>query len=270
MNFFGPKNTAERYSRGRPYFHEGTVSRIGDYLKIKKTSKLSRILDIACGTGMSTKALKLIGEDIYGTDISEEMLNYAREEKGIKFIKSKAEEQPFEDSSFDLLTVSSGVHWFEIDKFLKESNRLLIKEGWLIIYDNYFLSEMKEEIGFRDWFPEIYLKKYPSPSRNNKYDWTKSNLREKGFELINEERFKNEIIFTKEELILYFTTQSNISSVINKGNESYKEIENWLAEELSKFYDEEKTTRTLKYGNWIKYLKKINPSHNNVHNDHFS
>ncbi len=257
MNYFEPKSTAERYSRGRPYFHEGTVKRIGEYLGIKKMNRLPRILDVACGTGLSTKALKLIGKDIYGTDISEEMLSYAKKEKGIEYLKSKAEKQPFADNSFELITVSSGVHWFEIDEFLKESNRLLTNGGWLVIYDNYFLSEMKEEAGFRTWVLGGYLRKYPSPPRNDKYDWTKFNLVEKGFELINEERFENEIEYKKEELILYFTTQSNISLAVENGGGNYQGVENWLGKELDKFYDEPNVNKTLVYGNWVKYLKKI-------------
>lgn len=257
MNYFGLKSTAERYAKGRPYFHEKTVQRIGGYLGINSSNKLSKVLDIACGTGMSTKTLRLIGKKIYGTDISEEMLTYAKAEKDIKFQKAKAEKQPFEDNSFDLITVSSGVHWFEIDKFLKECNRLLTKQGWLVIYDNFFLSEMKEEIRFKNWMSEMYLKKYPSPSRNYQYDWTKANLVEKGFELINEERFGNEVEFTKAELILYFTTQSNISSVVKNGSENYQEIELWLENELNVFYNETNKSRILGYGNWIKYLKKV-------------
>ena len=77
------------------------------------------------------------------------------------------------------------------------------------------------------------------------------------FELIKEDQFENEIEFTKEELILYFTTQSNISDAINRGN-NYSDIEHWLNKELSQFYTENTTKQTINFGNWIKYLKRLN------------
>ena len=77
MNYFNPKTAAERYSKGRPGFHNNTIKHIKDYLHLD--SKLNNALDIACGTGLSTKALLEIATNVYGTDISQEMLNFARQ-----------------------------------------------------------------------------------------------------------------------------------------------------------------------------------------------
>lgn len=61
-----------------------------------------------------------------------------------------------------MITVCSGVYWFDIDDFLIEANRLLKSKSWLILYDNFFISEMQDVPEFTDWFPEVYLKKIPS------------------------------------------------------------------------------------------------------------
>lgn len=71
MNYFDPKTAAERYSKGRPDFHHNTIRHIKEYLQLDK--KLDAALDIACGTGLSTKALLEIATTVYGTDISQEM-----------------------------------------------------------------------------------------------------------------------------------------------------------------------------------------------------
>src|SRR6185503_5916696 len=55
MNYFNTKAAAERYSTGRPDFHRTTIKHIKDFLRLE--TKLDRALDIACGTGLSTKAL---------------------------------------------------------------------------------------------------------------------------------------------------------------------------------------------------------------------
>jgi ubiquinone/menaquinone biosynthesis C-methylase UbiE len=158
---------------------------------------------------------------------------------------------------FDLLTVCSGVHWFNIDAFLAEAYRILKSDGWLILYDNFFLSEMKDMVEFQSWFPEVYLAKFPSPARNNNYNWSPEHLSLKNFTLQKEEVFKNETSFLKEELILYFTTQSNISAVVESRAYNYAEIEDWLNIELKRFFPDPKEKRTLYYGNKIQYLQKI-------------
>ncbi len=256
MNYFNPKTAAERYSKGRPDFHSNTIMHVKDYLHPDK--KLDKALDIACGTGLSTKALLEIATHVYGTDISEEMLKLASETDKINYSVAPAEQQPFDDNIFDLITVSSGVHWFDIDKFLAEANRILKSKSWLVLYENYFISEMVGNDKFTNWFPDIYLKKFPSPPRNSAYAWTNENLNPKNFNFISEERFKNSVTLTKKQLVLYFTTQSNIIAAVERKQTTYDQVENWLDHELASFFDNDDTTRTINYGNWIKYIQRIN------------
>lgn len=256
MNYFNPKASAERYSKGRPDFHSNTIKHIKDYLHLDK--KINNALDIACGTGLSTKALLEIATNVYGTDNSREMLNFAAQSDKIHYSIAPAEQQPFTDNNFDLITVSSGVHWFDIDKFLMEANRILKSKSWLVLYENYFISEMVGNDKFSNWFPDVYLKKYPSPTRNNDYAWTNENLILKNFNFVTEERFKNSIVFNKKQLALYFTTQSNIIAAVEKAETTYEHVENWLAQELSSFFDDDDTTQTINYGNWIKFIQRAN------------
>lgn len=256
MNYFNPKTAAERYSKGRPYFHGNTIKHIKDYLHLDK--KLNNALDIACGTGLSTKALLEIATNVYGTDASQEMLNLALEADKIRYTIALAEQQPFADNSFDLITVSSGVHWFDIDKFLVEASRLLKSKSWLVLYENYFISEMVGNDNFSNWFPNVYLKTYPSPPRNNVYPWTNENLISKNFNFVTEEKFKNPITFNKKQLALYFTTQSNIIAAVEKHQTTYDQVENWLDQELTSFFDSDDITQTVNYGNWIKFIQRAN------------
>jgi ubiquinone/menaquinone biosynthesis C-methylase UbiE len=256
MNYFHPKTAAERYSKGRPDFHSNTIKHIKHYLQLNKN--LDSALDVACGTGLSTKALLEIATNVYGTDISAAMLKLAPHRDKINYSMAPAEQQPFADNSFDLITVSSGVHWFDIDKFLIEANRLLKSKSWLVLYENHFIAEMVGEDRFPGWFSSVYLKHFPSPPRNNAYAWTNQNLGPKNLFLVGEEKFKNAVTLTKEQLALYFTTQSNIIAAVEKNQMTYQEIESWLSNELSSFFDNNDTTRTINYGNWIKYIQKAN------------
>lgn len=254
MNYFSPQHTAERYAKGRPYFHDNTIKRVKDVLKLE--TKLENALDIACGTGLSTQALLEIAQHVYGTDTSSEMLKWALQADKIHYSIAPAEKQPFENEKFDLITVCSGVHWFDIELFSKEAHRLLKNDAWLVLYDNFFISEMEDVPAFNQWFPEVYLKEFPSPPRNDQYEWTKDNLATKKFNIVQEEQFKNPISYTKEALVLYFTTQSNITAAVERGQADYVTIEKWLHKELTVFFGK-KQERVIHYGNWVKYLQKM-------------
>jgi hypothetical protein len=85
----------------------------------------------------------------------------------------------------------------------------------------------------------------------------KRKYKEKKFRFVKEETFTNAISFTKMELSLYFTTQSNIISVVEKNETTYQEVEIWLDKELSKFFTDSQTKQIIYFGNWIKYIQKI-------------
>jgi ubiquinone/menaquinone biosynthesis C-methylase UbiE len=256
MNYFDKHAAAVRYSEGRPDFHSNTISHIKSFLHLD--NKVDKALDIACGTGLSTKALLEIANEVYGTDISEEMLKLAPYPDQINYSLAPAEQQPFPDNYFHLVTVSSGVHWFDIDRFLLEANRLLKSGGWLVLYENHFIAEMIGHTAFTDWFLNAYLRKFPSPPRNNSYVWTYENLMQKNFNFVKEEKFKNAISLNKRQLVLYFTTQSNVISAVERNEENFETAEAWLNNELNLFYKDEDTTQVINYGNWIKYIQRAN------------
>lgn len=111
------------------------------YNIIKKNSP-EIILDVATGTG--DLAIKLSGiSDVIGVDISEGMLQKAQQkiqkkklEKNIKLQISDAECLPFEDNTFDVVTVAFGVRNFEnLEKGLLEMKRVLKNNGEIVILE---------------------------------------------------------------------------------------------------------------------------------------
>jgi hypothetical protein len=127
-----------------------------------------------------------------------------------------------------------------------------------VLYENHFIAEMIDNDDFTNWFPDVYLKKYPSPSRNNSYSWTNENLNQKNFNFITEEKFKNPVTFNKNQLTLYFTTQSNVISAVEKSETTYQQAEDWLNKELSQFFENDNIEKTINYGNWIKFIQRAN------------
>lgn len=103
------------------------------------------VLDIATGTGdLAIKfAEKLTNSTITGLDLSEGMLQVARKkiigtalEKNLNFVKGDSEELPFEENSFDAITVSFGIRNFEnLEKGLSEIYRVLRSGGIFVILE---------------------------------------------------------------------------------------------------------------------------------------
>jgi demethylmenaquinone methyltransferase/2-methoxy-6-polyprenyl-1,4-benzoquinol methylase len=102
-----------------------------------------KILDVACGTGDMMLCMRkrlekrnLSGE-FYGLDCSEKMLRIAR--RKVPFARlsvGTAEEMPYPDGSFDIVSVAFGLRNFsDREKAIKELHRVLKPGGRLVILE---------------------------------------------------------------------------------------------------------------------------------------
>lgn len=113
-------------------------------VKIIGAQNPKQILDIATGTADLAIALsKTNPEHITGIDISAGMLSYGQKkikaknlDKLITLQQADSENMPFEDNSFDAITVSFGVRNFEhLEVGLKEILRVLRPGGTLAVLE---------------------------------------------------------------------------------------------------------------------------------------
>jgi ubiquinone/menaquinone biosynthesis C-methylase UbiE len=90
------------------------------YLKINEKTTL---LDVGCGTGISTFNFHC---KVKGIDPSKEMISIA---KNKKLIQGYAEKLPFKDKSFDIVVSVTAIHNFkDPEKGLDEINRVAKKQ----------------------------------------------------------------------------------------------------------------------------------------------
>lgn len=98
-----------------------------------------RVLDQATGTGVFGRQLAKQGCSVVGTDISENQISFARELAkkdglaNIEFLTSSAEVNPFDDSSFDIISASQCFIYFDLKKWVPEAKRLLRPGGKIVI-----------------------------------------------------------------------------------------------------------------------------------------
>ena len=98
------------------------------------TDHRPRILDVGCGTGANVKMLSQFG-DAEGVDISPDALQFCRE-RGLNNIKlGAAEELPYEDGTFDLVTALDVVEHLDDDVGgLREMRRVLRPGGRVLLF----------------------------------------------------------------------------------------------------------------------------------------
>ncbi len=249
-NYFAGDDVAERYAQSRPYFHPTAIDRVARFLCLQKP--LPSALDVACGTGESTVALAEIASRVIGVDDSAEMLAHAETHERVDYAGATAEDLPFEDESFDLITVASAFHWFDRDRFLPEAHRVLRPEGWLVIYDNRFSGKMKENTAFKPWVSESYAIRYPRPPREERAI-TNGEASRYNFIFARTERYANDVRFSIEELADYLKTHSNVIAIVEEGRESLDEVHEWLVGSLQALFPG--PTATFEFGGDIWYLK---------------
>jgi len=140
----------------------------GIFLKFLKSCPEGKLLDVACGTG---RFFHLYGDrEIYGVDISQDMLNNARKlNSAKKLILSDAEKLPFKDEYFDVTICSQFImHTPYYVNAIKEMLRVTKKGGHLIFdFPNKFsvssiLTKRRMKLGKQrrfNLFSIFYLRK---------------------------------------------------------------------------------------------------------------
>ncbi|MFN4761494.1 bifunctional demethylmenaquinone methyltransferase/2-methoxy-6-polyprenyl-1,4-benzoquinol methylase UbiE [Gillisia sp. Q332] len=113
-------------------------------IALVEATKPEKVLDIATGTGdLAISLAKTGASEIIGLDISEGMLAVGRkkiaEEKlseKIKMVQADSEALPYENNTFDAITVAFGVRNFEnLEKGLAEIFRVLKPNGIFVVLE---------------------------------------------------------------------------------------------------------------------------------------
>lgn len=111
-----------------------------------KLKQYANVLDVACGNGT---LLGMLGSKTqingYGIDISENMITEARKlNPEFQYAVSGCDKLPFDNITFDVITVSASFHHFEQpDLFLKEAKRVLKQGGELFIAELYWPTALR-------------------------------------------------------------------------------------------------------------------------------
>jgi SAM-dependent methyltransferase len=180
--------------------------------------------DCATGNGQAANDLAKRFQKVVATDLSKKQIQKATPNDKIQYSVCKAEQTPFADNSFDLITVAQAIHWFDFDLFYKEVKRVgkpdslfavwgysllsvspfidrLINDFYVNVVGSYWDKERK--------FIDEHYQTIPFP-----------------FEEIPSPKFEINVTWTIEELIGYINTWSAVQKFIQSNG--FNPVDDWI------------------------------------------
>jgi SAM-dependent methyltransferase len=233
VNHFNSQAAAARYAGNRPQSQGRVLGWVNTLLG--EALPVARALDVGCGTGHSTVALLPLAKSVVGLDSSRFMLAQTERHPAIDYRCGYAEALPFARGSFDLLTVCSAYHWFDQDKFLAESARVLRGGGWLVLYKVGSTGKLADNAEFETWKRGVFRARYPKAQRNDEV-LTEEKAVGFGFHDVARERLSHRVRHTLEEYVDNLLTHSSLISALDRKQESVPETRDWLGRELEPFF----------------------------------
>ena len=160
------------------------------------------ILDVGCGTGISTRQISRTGIQVIGCDKSVEMLTKARAiHDGIKYTVACVENLPFGNEQFSALTAFGAFHWFANLKALSEIKRVLRLKGIFFVVNKNYTENYGRE--YRDIIKNSVGQKLSLSNVKKTYD-PKALLYQAGFKDTEERSFETSEYYTLTQAIQYF------------------------------------------------------------------
>uniref|UniRef100_F6ZXR3 Methyltransferase type 11 domain-containing protein n=1 Tax=Ciona intestinalis TaxID=7719 RepID=F6ZXR3_CIOIN len=95
------------------------------------------MVEVGCGSGQAIKKFVSYFDNIIGIDISAEQIQEAEQNNpfpNVSYAVGDAYKLPFDTSSVDVVMCGEAIHFFDVDKFLREVARVLRPQGCVAIF----------------------------------------------------------------------------------------------------------------------------------------
>lgn len=128
------------YARYRPHYPKALFEYLATLVPDCKAA-----WDCATGNGQVALALTPHFQEIYATDVSKEQISHAFHHDKIKYSVSVAEKVELANKSIDLITVAEAAHWFNLEKFYQQVQRVSKPGGIMAIWGYWYFNFLPEE-----------------------------------------------------------------------------------------------------------------------------
>ncbi|MFS0776649.1 methyltransferase domain-containing protein [Neobacillus sp. 3P2-tot-E-2] len=196
------KDVQEQFGSNAASYVSSAIHKDGkDLLKMVEMAELNGqevLLDIATGGGHTANAFAPLVKKVTAVDLTAEMLAAAEKfiikngHQNVEFVQGDAEQLPFTNESFDIVTCRIAPHHFpNVDLFIKEVYRVLKPGGQFLLDDN-VVPETKEYDQFYNTIEKI--RDYSHFRAWKKSEWIQK-LEESGLEVFEWHRFEKTFRF---------------------------------------------------------------------------
>lgn len=222
---------SDLYARFRPTY----PAELFDFI-LSHIENRNAVWDCGTGNGQAAKELAKYYGKVFATDISQKQIEKAEQAKNIFYSIQPAEKTDFADNSFDLITVSQALHWFDFSKFYPEVKRVAKPGAWISVW-MYYLCHITPEID------EIVNVKYYKKILGNYWDDERKLVDEKystvpfPFGEIKCPMFETQFDWTLDQLEGYLNSWSSLQKFILKNK--FNPVDD-LMKQIRPFWAQEK------------------------------
>ena len=220
---------SDLYARYRPTYPKELYDYILSFVKEKNTA-----WDCATGNGQAAVVLADHFKKVIATDISAAQIDKAIKKDNIEYSVCSAESTPFEENTFDLITVAQAYHWINWKDFKKEVTRVC-KPGAIIAIWTYYRTttgDKKVDDAVYSFYENVTK---PYWNKERKYVEEKYSTVEFDYDLLPAKDFETTLNWQREDMIGYISSWSAIQKYIKINGRSPIPI---IEEEIKKLWPE--------------------------------
>ena len=216
------------YASFRPTYPEELYQFIFQHVRGR-----SAAWDCATGNGQAARSLANYFDKVFATDISQQQIDQAVRAENIFYSISRAEQTPFREKQFDLITVGQALHWIDVNEFYSEVNRVAKSNGLLAVW-GYNVLAVQPEIDelLSDYYYNIVGPYWDSARRLVEEEYNNIPF---PFQNIQAPKFAIRVNWSLEQFAGYLTSWSSTQKYI-KSNKDNPVLH--FLQRVQKFWDE--------------------------------
>lgn len=216
---------ADIYENSRPTVPVHAIEIITGYLG--RTPDI--VVDMGCGTGLSTRAWENRCGRVIGIEPSGDMLDIAKAKSGgsASFVKTYSDNTGLPDGSADVVFCSPSFHWMNPHNTLREVDRILKKDGIFAAVDCDWppVCSVNAEIAYMNLFNKVrIIEEENKDIRETFHRWDKNghlkNMIESGiFKYCREIVFDNSEDCDTERFLALAQSQGGLQAILKRAPE---------------------------------------------------
>jgi SAM-dependent methyltransferase len=228
---------ARQYAQSRPGYPAELFSFLASLVK-----RHTLAWDCATGSGQAAFSLVEHFDRVIAIDISDKQIAHAAPHPQIEYRVATAEQSGLDDQSVDLVTVAAAVHWFDLDKFYAEVERVMHSGGVVAVW-TYHIGHMEPPFDqlFGRFYRDVLAPYFPAKAQrvNDRY----ATITLPG-QAITAPDFQMTATWTFDQLLGFINSWSGTQKYITDRGENPVSL---IAVELEEAWGARDTLRTLRW-----------------------